>query len=651
MTTMFGKKEKRSIVPRLSVIYELRSINLSNLPEKEQGSVLDRFATFLDSLIEPITFYIVQDEREVEAIGAMYQIPYKRFFVETSSQVDSLVQKLGTRMVRAHALPLVKAAKTYPRYIVDSEGHHVQTYCITRLGGTLVPGFLAELYQIAYSIMVDIDPIDIYEAKKTVKSYARSVGSRLVLRQTEGRSLDPEEQAEFQRASGAAQLIGAGKERLFKTRIRIVLRATNHEGLVEARRKLKQLVGGMVGQIDSPAYLQGPLLAGIGPNYATGKWFFITTSGALSLFPFCGLDVVDPSGVFLGQNLQTGNAILYDVFEKENYNVALMGQSGFGKSTFVKTYLGRMLSQDKDMMIFLFDSIVRPEYALGPDGKYETSFAGLTGCKVHRFSGDKGAGLDPFAIFPSKRVAANFLASVTKVENDQDLLADLYLAAEKVSNVNELIEVATGDLKKRLLANLPPYRFLFEGKMEIYPRMVFVLYDLPPGELRDAAAFLALSSIWKKIQDTETIPISTRKAIVVDEGWSLVEINPRTGRPYFPLAVEYVPEIARTGRHYNAAFVIATQLVSDLMGRGGYYGPGRIIIESCSTKIVLKQDQAASQVLKEAFNLSDGEEKFIVNARIGQGILVTQEGRIPFYNLLSDEERRLFTTKPKEVTA
>jgi hypothetical protein len=644
-------KKNPSEGPRPSVIYELRSINLANLPEKEQGSVLDRFASFLDSLTEPITFHIVQDEREVESIGAVYQIPYKRFFLETRSQVDSLVHKLGTRMVRAHAIPVIKTARAYPRYLVDSDGYHVQTYCITRLGGTLVPGFLAELYQIAYSIMVDVDPIDIYEAKKTVRSYARSVGSKLVLRQTEGRSLDPEEQAEFQRASGAAQLIGAGKERLFRTRIRIVLRAKGHEELVEARKKLRQLVGGMVGQIDSPSYLQEALLTGVGPKYATGRWFFITTSGALSLFPFCGLDVVDPSGVFLGQNLQTGSAILYDVFEKENYNVSIMGASGFGKSTFVKTYLCRMLNHDKDMMVFLFDSIVRPEYALSPDGRYETSFAGMTGCRVHRFTGDKGAGLDPFAIFPSKRVAANFLASVAKVENDQDLLADLYLTAEKSSNVNELIELATGDLKKRLLANLPPYRFLFEGEIEIYPRMVFVLYDLPPGELRDAAAFLALSAIWKKIQDTDTIPISRRKAIVVDEGWSLVEINPRTGRSYFPLAVEYVPEIARTGRHYNAAFVVATQLVSDLMGRGGNYGPGRIIIESCSTKIVLKQDQAASQVLKEAFNLSDGEEKFIVNAKIGQGILVTQEGRIPFYNFLSDEERRLFTTKPKEVTA
>jgi hypothetical protein len=644
-------KKKPSAGPRPSVLYELRSVNLANLPEKEQGSVLDRFASFLDSLTEPITFHIFQDEREVEAIGALYQIPYKRFFLETHSQVDSLVQKLGTRMTRVHALPQIRPARVNPRYIVDSEGHYIQTYSISRLGGTLVPGFLAELYQIAYCLMLDIDPIDIYEAKKMARSYARSVGSRLILRQNEGRSLDPEEQAEFQRASGAAQLIGAGKERLFRTRIRIVLRASGYKELVEARKKLRQLVGGMVGQVDSPAHLQEALLTGAGPKYATGKWFFITTSGALSLFPFCGLDVVDPSGVFLGQNLQTGNCILYDVFEKENYNVSVMGSSGFGKSTFIKTYLCRLLNNDREMMVFLFDSITKPEYSRGPDGRYETSFAGLTGCKVHRFTGDKGAGLDPFAIFPSKRLAANFLASIAKVEDDRDLLADLYLAAEKVSNVNELIETATGGLKKCLLANLPPFRFLFEGKMEIYPRMVFVLYDLPPGELRDAAAFLALSAIWKKIQDTDTIPVSRRKAIVVDEGWSLVEINPRTGRPYFPLAVEYVPEIARTGRHYNAAFVIATQLVSDLMGRGGYFGPGRIIIESCSTKIVLKQDQAASQVLKEAFNLSDGEEKFIVNAKIGQGILVTQEGRIPFYNFLSDEERRLFTTKPKEVTA
>src|ERR1700752_4844783 len=115
-----------------SVIYELRSVNLTNLPEKEQGAVLDRFASFLYSLTEPIPFHIVQDEREVEAVGALYQVPYKRLFLETRSQVDSLVLKLGTKITRVHAIPPIKMAGVNPRYIVDSEGRYLQTYCITR---------------------------------------------------------------------------------------------------------------------------------------------------------------------------------------------------------------------------------------------------------------------------------------------------------------------------------------------------------------------------------------------------------------------------------------------------------------------------------------------------------------------------------------
>jgi hypothetical protein len=52
-----------------------------------------------------------------------------------------------------------------------------------------------------------------------------------------------------------------------------------------------------------------------------------------------------------------------------------------------------------------------------------------------------------------------------------------------------------------------------EPSMEIYPRMVFVLYDLPPGELRDATAFLTLSAIWKQIQDTDVVPIARKKQL------------------------------------------------------------------------------------------------------------------------------------------
>ena len=643
---MTKEKSARAVHP--SVVYELRSVNLASLPEKEQGSVLDRFASFLDSLTEPISFHIVQDEREVESIGAVYRIPYRRFFLRTESQVDSLVATLGTRMTRVHGLPSITPRAVHPKFIEDSMGEFVQTYAITRLGGNIAPGFLAQLYQIAHSIIVDVDPVGIYDAKKTVRSYARSLGSRLILRQNEGRSLDPEEQAEFERASRAAQLIGAGKERLFRTRIRVVLRERTYGDLVESRKKFRQLVGGMVGRVDSPSYFQEPLLTGVGPKYATGRWFFVTTSGALNLFPFCGLDIVDPSGAFFGQNLQTGNAILYDVYEKENYNIAVMGMTGLGKSTLVKTLMSRMALLNEDMMLYAFDSIVSPEYAVGPDGTYESSFAGITKCHVHRFDPEVGAGLDPFRVFGDGDLAARFIGDILDLPKGEDL-DELHLASRKVSNVQGLYSVVPQSLRKKLEARLPPYEFLFRGETTFYDKMVFVLNDIESPELRDAALFLSLSAVWSLITRTEND--GRRKAVVIDEGWALVEKRPGTGKPYFPMAVDYVPKIARTGRHYRTCFLIATQLVSDFMGRGNEVGPGREMVESCATKIVLRQDEAASATLKEAFRLSEVEEKFIVNAKIGQGILVTPEGRLPFYNMLSDEEKRLFTTHMKKVTS
>ena len=124
------------------VIYELRSVNLTNLPEKEQASVLYRFESILDTLTDPIKLHIVQDETEVESIGAAYQIPYKRFFLETGSQDDPLVRRLGTRMARAATLPVLEIAEERPKYLRDSDGLRVQVYCVTRLGGSLDPGFM-----------------------------------------------------------------------------------------------------------------------------------------------------------------------------------------------------------------------------------------------------------------------------------------------------------------------------------------------------------------------------------------------------------------------------------------------------------------------------------------------------------------------------
>jgi hypothetical protein len=48
------------------------------------------------------------------------------------------------------------------------------------------------------------------------------------------------------------------------------------------------------------------------------------------------------------------------------------------------------------------------------------------------------------------------------------------------------------------------------------------------------------------------------------------------------------------------------------MCRGGYYGPGRIIIETCPTKGNPEAVIGRRSGALRGFNLSDGEEKFIL---------------------------------------
>ncbi|MBI2648351.1 MAG: hypothetical protein HYW93_01680, partial [Thaumarchaeota archaeon] len=157
---------------KTSFVYELRSINLTTLPPNEQAAVLDRFTSFLESLSDPISFWVVEDEREVNALGSSYRLRYKRFFIESASQIDSLISNLRTKMVRVLSVPKLGVMYDGPRYVVDKESQFVQTYNVTKLGGTMYPGFLNELYPITHAVRIEIEPMDPVGAKDVSRKYA-----------------------------------------------------------------------------------------------------------------------------------------------------------------------------------------------------------------------------------------------------------------------------------------------------------------------------------------------------------------------------------------------------------------------------------------------------------------------------------------------
>jgi len=71
------------------------------------------------------------------------------------------------------------------------------------------------------------------------------------------------------------------------------------------------------------------------------------------------------------------------------------------------------------------------------------------------------------------------------------------------------------------------------------------------------------------------------------------------------------------------------------------------MMESAATKIVLRQDSAAIDLLAGPLSLSPEEQRFVLSAQVGQGLLISPMGHVPFYNQLLRGELERFLGKPK----
>lgn len=627
-----------------STIYELRSINLWGMNEKEQEGVLNRFVQFLNALTEPITFRVIEDFRDVRAGSVIYKnVGYKRYFLLAESEIDGPVSMLGAKYEEVRSLPDLNITKSFARYLIDDQFGYLQVLNVTRLGGRIPTGFLSQTYGVAQEVRIEIDPIrDLFKAKRMVNERLFSFSESITYRQSKGWLVGADLLAQRGRLERIASELSTSSQKLFRMRIKFILRASSLELLWQKKKLLKQILSSYIEEIDSPAFLQLPLYTGRGSSSTTGRWFFAPTETLGVLFPFAGLDLIDPRGTLVGENLLTRNIILYDIFEKENYNVSLIGSTGSGKSTLIKSWVSRMVFENPEMILFTFDALDKREYSAGLDGRYESSFAYKTGSSLCMFKQNEKAGLDPFKIFleeetgkPDTKTISEFISTLLNESSEPELRTDLKLACQRSTSFEELLENSDGTLRRQLEADLKPYMFLLEGDpIQLDSRTCFVLSSLPEWA-KDVAQFLAFSYSWRVIT---CLPEATKKMVVVDEGWRLISPS-GSGHTKPSVASTYVPKIARTGRHYKCAFILATQLARDFFSDNLI---GRPMIESCATKIILKQDEAASNLLSRQLSLGHEEQRFIQRCAQGQGLLLSPEGKVQFYNMLSDEEKRMF---------
>ncbi|MDG7043596.1 MAG: hypothetical protein JRM98_05715, partial [Nitrososphaerota archaeon] len=98
--------------------YELRSINLFNLPQEEAAGVLDDYADFLNSLLGPIEIRIIEDVRQAALGDETYAQPYKRYFISSDNPLDTAFMNMRVKFVRVPSVPSLRIRSSVRRFMV-----------------------------------------------------------------------------------------------------------------------------------------------------------------------------------------------------------------------------------------------------------------------------------------------------------------------------------------------------------------------------------------------------------------------------------------------------------------------------------------------------------------------------------------------------
>ena len=398
-----------------------------------------------------------------------------------------------------------------------------------------------------------------------------------------------------------------------------------------------------------------------------------------TVFPFTTSEVGHTTGIPLGFNKQPGVPILFDNFQSSlsNYNMVIFAKSGAGKSVTMKTLISRSavlmgiqsLALDAEGEYSLVaESLGGVNVVLSPNsktvinvfdieteiGKDEITGREKTILNVENKVEDVTQALLTMARGSTRSAEVN---EVTK-QIIAETVAQEYAALGITNNPGSLYETGesgSGDILgrskkkmptigswyKRLQKNAemnqnPDYRFHYsyllkvmkqyireyDGQMayfdgqstfDLLDGTLFINLDISQLEERFArplAQQILLSWIWEKYvkKNSEDRRKAAKKRVLVDEAWMLL--------PY-PEAVDFLNTMARRARKRNVSLAIISQRFQDF-----YEKPEvQAVLTSSDTKLLLAQDKAEIQYVKEVFKLSEGEAGFLTTCNRGEGLL------------------------------
>jgi len=508
-------------------------------------------------------------------------------------------------------------------------------------------------------ISIFVHPMDTGLALRNLRKKVAFIEAEISEKQEKGLVRDPMLETAYQDIESLRDSLLQARERLFKVGVYITIYGQSLEALNKLENQVENMLEGKLVYIKPSLFKQ---MEGLNSSLPLCEdQLLIHTplnSGPVSsLFPFVSPDLSSEKGIMYGVNMHNNSLIIFDRFSLENANQVIFAKSGAGKSYTTKLQILRSLMVGSNVIV------------IDPENEYQ-NLANAIGGSYFKISLTSPNHINPFDIplipegeEPSDVFKSHILnltgliklmlgsvsleedslldKAITDTYASRDITAENFgttkdIAAPLLEDLQVILQNTSGgqQLAQRLdkfthgsyagFTNAPT-------NVDIKNRLiVFSIRDLEE-ELRPIAMYIVLNFVWSLIR-SELRP----RLLMIDEAWIMMKYKD---------SATFLFGLVKRARKYFLGITTITQDVEDFL-KSEY---GKPIVTNSSMQILMKQSPTSIEAIAKAFDLTEGERAFLLEAGVGEGLFFAGMKHVAIKIIASYTEDQIITTNPEQM--
>ncbi len=538
---------------------------------------------------------------------------------------------------------------------------YAKTFFVFTYPRFLSAGWFSEIINLPnmMDISIVMYPMDTALALRNLRKKVAQIEAEIGEKQEKGLVRDPMLETAYEDVETLRDSLQQARERLFEVGAYITVYASALEELSEVESRVMNALESKLVYAKPALFRQSEGLNSVFPiaSDELAVRTSLNTGPASSLFPFISPDLTSEKGILYGVNMHNNSLIIFDRYSLENANMTIFAKSGSGKSYAAKLQILRSMMVGTNVIV------------IDPENEYE-NLANAIGGSYFKISLTSPSHINPFdiPIIPEGDEPADvfkshilnltglvklMLGEITPEEESlldraiTETYASRDITAENFGSMKELNPPLLEDLQT-ILMNTEGGRGIgqrldkfthgsYSGftnaptNVDIKNRLiVFSIRDLEE-ELRPIAMYIILNFVWNIIRSE-----LKKRMLVIDEAWLMMKHKD---------SASFLFGLVKRARKYYLGVVTITQDVDDFL-KSEY---GKPIITNSSLQLLLKQSPTSIEVLIKAFNLTEGEAAFLLQAGIGEGLFFAGLKHVAIKIIPSYTEDQIITTNPEQI--